>query len=395
MTELRLADQLDALATDERRRAVRALLRSTFLVAEGADAEIFALVRRHRDALATWFQVELGYRLVVESDFARLHKMPAPIVLPQRRLETRGGQPFDSRRYVLFCLVLAALEQAGDQTTLEKLSEAVKEHASELEGFDLDFDRIADRRAFTHAVRAVVDLRVMDLRDGDEERFARKEQGGDALYRVRHRLLAQVLSAPLPPSSVEDAAAMQMEPYPDTSEGRSRRSRHRVMRLLVETPAAHFADLTDEDRAYFTSQRARIYRQIETFCGFDLELRAEGLATIDPSEEATDFAFPSDGTVAHAALLLGEEIVRRVRSGPDEIMTLAEIETHVASLEQRFGKYWSEEYKGDAQAHRRLAEVALDRLEAFGLIQRTEGGVRPRPSLARFATRDQEHGAHA
>lgn len=394
MTEPRLADHLDAIATDERRHAVRTLLRRTFIIAEGADTEIFTLVRRHRDALATWFQVELGYRLVVESDFARLHKMPAPTALPQRRLETRAGQPFDSRRYVLFCLVLAALEQAGDQTTLEKLSEAVRERASELEEFNVDFDRIVDRRAFTHAVRAVVDLRILDLRDGDEERFARNE-GGDALYQVRHRRLAQVLSAPLPPSSVEDAVAMQKELYPDTSEGRSRRSRHRVMRLLVETPAVHFTDLTDEDRAYFTSQRARIYRQIEMFCGFDLELRAEGLAAIDPSEEATDLTFPSEGTVAHAARLLGEELVRRVRSGLDEIMTHAEIEMHLAALEERFGKYWSEEYKGDAQAHRRLAEVALDRLEAFGLIQRTEGGVRPRPSLARFATKEQDRGAQA
>jgi uncharacterized protein (TIGR02678 family) len=389
MTEPRLADQLDALAADERRRAVRALLRRPFIVAE-ADVEIFTLVRRHREALAAWFQAELGYRLLVDSDFARLHKMPAPIALSHRRLETRAGQPFDSRRYVLFCLVLAALEQAGDQTTLERLSEAVKEHASDTEWFDLDFDRVADRRAFTHAVRAVVDLGVLHLRDGDEERFARKEQGGDALYQVRHRRLAQVLSAPLPPSSVADAAAMQAELYPDTSEGRSRRSRHRVMRLLVETAVVHFADLSDDDRAYLTSQRARIFRQLETLCGFELELRAEGVAVIDPSEEATDLAFPSGGTVAHAALVLGEEVVRRARAG-DEIATLAEIEAHVAALEERFGKYWSEEYKGDAQAQRRLAEVALDRLEAFALIERTEGGVRPRPSLARFTSKEQDH----
>lgn len=387
MSGPRLGERLDAMVGEERRHAVRALLRRPFITADGSHAEVFTLVRRHRDVLAEWFQSELGYRLVVESDFARLHKLPPPVPLAHRRLDTRAGQPFDARRYVLFCLVLAALEQMGDQTTLDQLAEAVKLHAVEIDGFEVDFDRVADRRAFTHAVRAVVDLGVLDLRDGDEERFARKEEGGDALYQVRHRRMARVLSAPVPPSSAEEPDRIGVEPYPETSEGRTRRSRHRVMRLLVEEPVCYFEELDEEDRAYLMSQRGRISRQLEAFCGFEVELRAEGIATIDATGETSDLLFPSEGTVAHAALLLAEELGRRARAsaGGDVTMTLAEIETYTGMLAERYGRYWRADLISDPQARRQLAELALERLEAFRLIRRVDAGVRVCPAVARFA----------
>ena len=65
MSAPHLSQELDAIVDDERRRAVRALLRKPLLVAE-SDPDAVTLTRRHRDALVAWFQGELGYRLVVE-----------------------------------------------------------------------------------------------------------------------------------------------------------------------------------------------------------------------------------------------------------------------------------------------------------------------------------------
>ena len=374
-----LSHELEAALEDERRRAIRALLRTPLNV----DPDVFVLVRRHRDALAAWFQSELGYRLVVDSDFARLHKMPAPVPLAHRRREGRSDHPFDPRRYALFALVLAALEQAGEQTTLARLAEAVELHARDLDGFDLDFDRLADRRAFTHAVQAAADLGVLDLRDGDEERFARKEEGGDALYQVRHRRLAQVLAAPRPPSSVAVPAEIVQEAYPDTSEGRALRNRHRVMRMLVEEAVCYFDQLGTDAHEYVTKQRPRIFRQLERMCGFEMELRAEGVAALDLEGDSSDLAFPAEGTVAHAALLLAEEMVRQRRAG-ETSLTLGEIEAHVGVLVQTH-TYWRADLISDAAGHRELAQLALDYLEAFRLIERIEGGVRPLPAIARVS----------
>jgi uncharacterized protein (TIGR02678 family) len=257
----------------------------------------------------------------------------------------------------------------------------VRLNAADLEGFDLDFDRLADRRAFTHAVQAAADLGILDLRDGDEERFAKKEEGGDALYQVHHRRLAQVLAAPVPPSGAESAPDLAREAYPDTSEGHALASRHRLMRTLVEDAICYFDRLGDDDRAYLTTQRARIFRQLERMCGFEPELRAEGVAAIDRAGDTSDLAFPSEGTVAHAALLLADHLTRRHRAG-DSTATMGELEAALATLVQRYRKYWRADLAADVGE---LTRLALDRLEAFCLIERIEGGVRPLPAIGRFA----------
>jgi len=58
--------------------------------------------------------------------FARLHKVPAA---PDGTRPARpAGRPdFDRRRYALFCLTLAALDEAGTQTTLANLARLVEE----------------------------------------------------------------------------------------------------------------------------------------------------------------------------------------------------------------------------------------------------------------------------
>jgi uncharacterized protein (TIGR02678 family) len=379
VTDATLADHVDAIIDDERRRAVRALLRRPFLTVE-SDGELLVLTRRHRDVLVAWFQAELGYRLVVDSDFARLLKTSASVTLAQRNLATRSGHPFDPRRYALFCLILAALEQAGEQTTLERLAEAVKLHAADLQSFELDFDRIADRRAFTYAVQAAADIGVLDLRDGSEERFARKEEGGDALYQIHHRRLAQVLASPMPPSGVEAPADIGSEAYPDTSEGRARASRHRVMRILVEDAICYFDRLSEEDRMYLTSQRSRLFRQLERMCGFEMELRAEGVAAIDCAGDTSDLAFPSEGTVSHAALLLADHLAAR-HLHDQGVATFGELEAAMGSLIPRYRKYWRADLVGDPGE---LTRQALDRLEAFRLIERIEGGIRSLPAIGRF-----------
>jgi uncharacterized protein (TIGR02678 family) len=384
LSEPRLVDHLASIAGEEIRRATRSLLRRPLITAEGPQAEELILVRRHRDALAGWFQSELGYRLVVENDFARLHKTPGPQPVP-RQLETRNRVPFDSRRYALFCLVLAALEQEEEQTTLERLAEAVRLQAQDIDGFEVDFDAGTERRAFVHAVQAAQDLGAIRLRDGDEERFVRNEGGGNALYQIRHRRLAQLLSSPEPPSAVDDPGALQNEPYPDTQDGRSRRSRHRVMRAIVEEPVCYFEDLEESDRAYLTSQRGRLFSQLRERCGLEPELRAEGIAAIDPLGEMTDQSFPSEGTVAHAALLLADELARRGRSARGESMTHAETVRFMSSLAATHARLWRADLAGSPEGHARLAELAIERLESFGLLRRVAGGVEPRPAVARFA----------
>lgn len=378
-----LAAHLEVTAAAERRRAIRLLLRHPFITPERPDADGFALVRKLADGLISFFSTQLGYRLFVEPDLARLHKTSPFGLGSARPLQTRSGRPFDPRRYSLFCLSLAVLERVESQMSLSQLAAGVQLLTASDDGLaGFDPDRYPERRAFVHAVQAVADLGAISLRDGDEEGFARG--GGDALYDVSPRLIAQLLVASARPSTANEPTALAPDPYPDTDEGRARRARHSLMRRLVEEPVVYLDDLTEQELAYLRVQRHTMIRNLEESCGFEVEVRAEGLACIDPDEHVTDLRFPSHGTVAHAALLLSEEFTEHARTHPGNgVVARPEIADIVERLATEHRAHWRADVteKGGPE---RLAEEAIEYLSAFSLVRANHSGVTARPALARF-----------
>jgi uncharacterized protein (TIGR02678 family) len=378
-----LAAHLDITAAAERRRATRLLLRHPFITPEVPDPDGFALVRRHADELVSFFATQLGYRLFVEPDLARLHKTSPFGFGSLRPLLTRSGQPFDPRRYSLLCLALAVLERVESQITLSQLADGVQLLAeTEDQLIPFDPDRYPERRAFVHAVQAVADLGAISLRDGDEEGFARG--GGDALYDVNPGLIAQLLVTSARPSAANDPGELSPDPYPDTDEGRARRARHSLMRRLVEEPIIYLDELSEQELSYLRMQRHTMIRNLEEWCGFEVEVRAEGLACIDPEDHVTDLRYPSHGTVAHAALLLSDELTQRARSHPGNgTIRREKITSIVERLANDHRKHWRAGV-ADEGGPERLAEEAVGYLDSFSLIRIDLSGVTARPALARF-----------
>lgn len=386
----------DELLREERRRAVRLLL-SRPLVSDTVlgphDQETFALIRRHERWLTGWFADLLGERLVVDSELARLHKRPAPDARP-RSARAPSGSPFDPRRYALLCLVLAALERVELQTVLSELAEKVQVLAASEEGVaPFELDRYAERRAFVDAIRLLVELGVLSLTDGDDNAFVQGQ--GDALYDVHARPLAQILAAPVPPSLAAGPWELSRETYPETDGGANRRVRHRLMRRLLDEPVLYLDDLDEEERAYLGSQRHYLIHQVHEAAGLEVEVRREGLAAIDPAGRLTDLAFPAPGTVAHAALLVAEELGRRRRTAPDGPGTPRTVPKTaiVGLLEDRADRHtglWSKRFTEEVDGIARLADEALERLEAMGLVDRRPEGVVPLPALARYEAREVE-----
>ena len=384
-----LAAHLEVAAAAERKRAIRLLLRHPFITPERPDPDGFALVRKHADGLISFFAAQLGYRLFVEPDLARLHKTSPFGSGSVRPLLTRSGQPFDPRRYSLMCLALAVLERVESQVSLSQLASGVQLLTASDDGFrGFDPDRYPERRGFVHAVQAIADLGAISLRDGDEDGFARG--GGDALYDVSPRHIAQLLVASARPSTASDPAALTPDPYPDTDEGRARRARHSLMRRLIEEPVVYVDELSEQELVYLRAQRHTMVRNLEEWCGFEVEVRSEGLVCIDPDEHVTDLRFPSHGTVAHAALLLSEEFTQRARSHPgDGVVSRPEVATIVERLAKEHRTHWRADVieKGGPD---RLAEEAIEYLGAFSLVRTNGSGVTARPALARFRVTSQD-----
>lgn len=375
----------DSAVEVETRDAARALLMAAVL--DPASPHELALARRHRAELARLFADELGYRLdASRPTLVRLAKAVGPGHVP-RGLATRGGRRFDPRRYVLVCLVLGVLEREGERTTAARLFREVATRAADIDGLAFSTDVAADRRAFVQAVQAVVDLGVLELAEGDEERFARSQDGGDALYRVDRDRLGLLPAVVKPPSLADSPEAVLAEPYPDTDDGRVRRRRHRVTRALVEQPVVYADDLEPDELDYLTRQRARIERMLADMFGLTLEVRAEGWVAVDPDAELSDLRWPDYGTAETTALRLCDELrARRLRGEPNG-WPRAEVVSFVAGLASEYAGYWRRHTTGGVGATM-LAGEAIAILEALRLAESVDGALVARPAAGRFAAID-------
>ncbi|UGQ11163.1 TIGR02678 family protein [Yinghuangia sp. ASG 101] len=389
MTGSRLQDALDVQRATEIRRAARALLRRP-LLRTGSDE--FRLVRQHASELRKWFERNAGWSLLVDAETARLRRIPGrdeDPTHPARDLRTE--LPFSRRRYVLACLCLAVLERAEHQIALGRLAEHVVAAAAdpELVAAGVEFT-LADREQRTDlvaVVRLLIDWGVLSRVAGDEEAFLKAS--GDALYDVARRVLAGMLVSRRGPSTVRATefearlAELNSEVLPDSDELRNRALRHRLTRRLLDDPVLYFDELDDAEAAYLASQRGAVTRRITELTGLVPEVRAEGLAMVDPDDDLTDLRMPEQGTDGHLALLLAEFLAER--GGP---ATVPDLERQAASWALEHAGFWRRTATQPG-AEAALVAQAVERLEALGLVERGTGAeglpmVRPRPALDRY-----------
>jgi uncharacterized protein (TIGR02678 family) len=369
----------------QRRAALRALLAKPLLVAD-TDGEMLVLVRRHLPGLREWLNRETGWRLAADSETARLFKT-AP-ALPDASHPARGHnkEPFGRRRYVTLCLALSALARADAQTTLGSLADDVLTAAAEPEltaaGFTLTLDSRADRSDLVAVVRLLLAVGVLSRIAGDEDAYLSART--DVLYDVRRPVLGVLLSGIRGPSTVtassfeERLAELTAEPVAETDELRNQALRRLLTRRLLEDPVLYYDELDDDERSYLLSQRHAITRRIADATGLVTEMRAEGIAMVDPDDELTDVRMPEQRTDGHVTLLVAENLARRDQA------TLEELRAFVRQVAAEHATYWR---KGVTEpgAETELAGTALEKLSALRLVEVDGSVVRGRPAIARFA----------
>ncbi|MEU8250430.1 TIGR02678 family protein [Nonomuraea sp. NPDC048916] len=382
MAEVR--DVLEAQQEDERRKAVRALLRRPLLTPELPE---YKLVRKHAGWLADWFARETGWALYTDTAVARLRKVPVRHRDGTRAAQAKGKVAFSRRRYVLVCLALAVLERAESQLTLGWLAERLLALAGDEElatsGVTFTLANREERADLVAVSGLLIGTGVLTKVAGDEAAFV--SGSGDALYDVDRRVLAVLLTTRKGPSTVtsteldERLAEISAELVPDTEDGRNRMIRHSLTRRLLDDPVLYYREMTEPERVYLERQRGPMIKRIVDATGFVAEVRAEGIALLDPTGEATDLGMPEEGTDGHATLLLAEHLAERLRMYPGQPVHLDDLHEHMARLAERHRTHW----RKNALVPE-LTAGAVHRLRALGLIQVRGQTVTSLPALARF-----------
>lgn len=394
-----ISGALEDREAEERTRVTRALLVRPVLRAK-TDGDLFRLARRHADALRAWFDRETGWRLVVESQTVRLAISyvpdgPTAIAVAERHpaRARKGDPPFTRRRYVLLCLALAVLERSDPQISLGRLADDIVLAARQpgLEDVAFTLSGREERSDLVAAIRLLLGQGVLVRVAGDEESYVSAD--GDALYDVDRRLLATMLSTIHGPglvgtglgaaATIERIEGALHEPPPAyTDEESTRRVRHAVSRRLLCDPVVYYDELPDDERTYLVGQRVQLTRRLAEATGLVAELRAEGVALVDPDDHLTDVRMPEQGTGGHATLLLAEQLAT---SGS---VDTAALRRRVRQLAKDNAAYWRKSTQ-EPGAEKAIVADALDRLVGLGLVQITgeepDAVVHPLPALRRFA----------
>jgi uncharacterized protein (TIGR02678 family) len=369
----------------QRQAALRALLARPLLVAD-TDGEALVLVRRHLTELRQWLNRETGWRLSADSETARLFKTATLLSDATHPARGRNKEPFGRRRYVTLCLALSALARADAQTTLGSLADDVLTAAAEPElaaaGFTLTLDSRADRADLVAVVRLLLGWGVLSRVAGDEDAYL--SAGADVLYDVRRPVLGVLLSSIRGPSTVtagsfpERLAELTAEPVAESDELRNQALRRRLTQRLLDDPVVYYDELDEDERAYLLSQRHAITRRIQEATGLVPEMRAEGIAMVDPEDELTDVRMPEQRTDGHVTLLVAEYLARRDQA------TLGALHAFVRKAAAEHATYWR---KGVTEpgAETELLATALEKLLALRLVELDGDVVRSRPAIARFA----------
>jgi len=386
VTLARIAVHLDpARELDDFQAAARALLTHGLVTDRYPHPGVLALVRRFEEPLRNEFTRMCHWRLDVAPTCARLLRRPAA-VSPHRpaRTATQSRRPFGPQAYASLCLVLAAFESLGEQTTITQLADEVVRLRAGDDSLPFDLTSHAHRRAFVDAVAWLQQRGVLVLLDGDTETFV--AGGGDALYDVDRDAGGRLLVSP--PSVLAGLTApddLLDEPYPPTPEGAQARARHRVHRRLLTEAALYYDELPDDERDYARQRRTRIREELERLTGCTLECRAEGQALVGlPAADP----FPAGGAVAQAALLLGSELAGEAAAPASSVNAVgrvvcaSDVDAAWRRVVAAYGARFTSEYRAEPE---RLRAEALSLLERLDLVRRRDdGGVFVHPALARY-----------
>lgn len=393
-----LTDVLERTLVDQRRRAMRAMLMRPLLHSNHAA---FPLIRQHADWMRDWLTRETGWVLRVETEFARLAKEPRTHTDGTRaaRPGTRPADlPLTRRRYALLCLALAGLERGDNQVTLGRIGETVVTAAAEPEqthtGLHFELRTQDDRRDLVAVVRLLLHLGVLNRVAGSEDAYVRGEH--DVLYDVNRRILSTLLVTRRGPSLVQgaDPAPMQLSEritaisaqlIADTTEARNQDLRRRLTARLLDDPVVYLADLTADEHAYLMNQRHAITTRIHQATGLIAEIRAEGIAMVDPNGDLSDLPMPAEGTEGHIALLLANHLATiAADADPDNVQPWERLFEAYGRWAQEFGRYWKKAAR-ESGAEPSHCRQAAERLQALGLARITASGVQPLPAVARYS----------
>jgi len=349
----------------ELQRAARHLLQQPLTCAE-LNPEEFTLIRRHEHELDRLFTQRLGYRMQLTADTARLYKST---VLPHRPVlaaPINSKRALSQRECVLLSLVLAAVASGPRIISLRDLIDLVRTASVDAEVSISD--EPMDRRAMIMALKWMIAAGLLTELHEQIDRYE-QDSSADAILEVFPERVALL---PLPKLSRAESVS---DLFSDS--GQSAPLRQTLRAYLAENPVMYREDVSDYEWSEMRRRLGEDVATLDELFGLRVEVRAEGIAAIDPMGKLSDQLFPTTGTVGHAALLLIEEVLKM----PDAFCSIDVVDACLEKLAKTYQRIWAKSFLEDVRS---LRLQVIDLLDNMRLCESSGNAIRLLPAAARF-----------
>jgi uncharacterized protein (TIGR02678 family) len=244
--------------------AIEALMEN-FIVERRRDTELFRHILNSEKTIRRFVTESFGYQLKLDSDQAKLEK------IPYYSREWMGIKEFrDELDYMFLMSILAYLEkkQPEEGFLLSDIVEEVKQFLSDIQS--VDWKKRTDRRSFVTAIQFANELNLIYAKDGEIESFEESEEG-EVLYFTTSLIRYMFRNFSRPIEQLESLGDFIV----DGLDGGN--PRHTLMRKLYFEPVVFINELSMFERNYLSVQKnyENIKLDIENYTGFELERSLE------------------------------------------------------------------------------------------------------------------------
>lgn len=283
------------------------MILGNYIILRENKKELYYRIKDNYKEFKNFITDNLGYNLILRSDFIRLEKIPG------KAESFMGINEFENTiEYVMLMLLLVFLEDKAkeDQFLLSHITEALSSNDIDVK---FDWTDYGTRKSLIRVLKFMIKNNIIKIDDGDEDSFALDttkevlfESTGVSKYIVRN-FNDDIFE-------MNNANDLFKESNVDSDEDKGIIRRNRVYRKLLLSPVVYRHD-SYEDYEYIKNYKKYLEENFMKYLGWNLHVHKNGAMLIPSERESGLSLFPNGKAISDVILLVLREIRNNIVNG--------------------------------------------------------------------------------
>lgn len=360
-------------------------LLNNFWITKEENPEKYFKIKNNLDYYKDFIQNKLGSRLIVNSRFIKLEKIPS---IPKQYM---GIMEFtDKLEYILLFIILLFLEDKtkNEQFILSSLIDFITNKATTLELDNTpNWNILHHRKCLVKVINYLKKINIIKV--VEEQNIFTDNKEAEALYEttgISNFLVREFKNNILEYETLNDYLNDEFYEQ-DDNKGDIRR--YKVYRHLIYSLSAFTEDLTEFEIDYLRKFRTSINNEISKYTKSELELTKNMAVLLYEDDTKEKFDFPNTKAITDIVLLINKNITEKVENQElsldnNEVITISKEELYriIKETKQEYQEYFSKFYR--EMTFDNFRDEILRYLKEYDFIREKEESYKVYPIVSKL-----------